>query len=82
MAASPLALFGRNPRQSDRGIDRLLGLAGDAALAAKDAVLVDLEPAAQPEPADRDVVGFRSGEIVQRRAEAFRRNDAQVDLHA
>ncbi len=55
---------------------------GDAFRAAKDAVLVDLEAALLADAAQRDVVRLGAGEVEERRAEARRRHDAQIDLQA
>ena len=66
-----LAQLGRNPGQPDGGVDRLLGLAGDPALAAEHAVLVDLEAPLLRHAPDRDVVRLGAGEVQQRRAVAL-----------
>ena len=51
-------------------------------LAAKDAVLVDLQPAVLGQAAKHDVVRLRAGEVLQGRAERLGRHDAQVHLQS
>ena len=70
-------------RQIERGVDVFFGPAGDVSLvAAEHAVFVDLQPAALGHAAQHDVVFLRAGEVLQRRAEALGRHDAQIDLQA
>src|SRR5215475_9384565 len=80
--AGVLAQFRRDPRQVHRAKDRLLGLPGHPLLAQEHAVLVELQAARLRELADRDVVRLRAGEVVERRAEALRGNDPDVDLQS
>ena len=68
--------------RSERGVDLLLGAAGDLLLAAEDAVLVDLQPAVLGQAAQHDVVLLRAGEVLQGRPERLGRHDAQIDLQA
>src|SRR5262245_11332809 len=77
-----LAQLRRDPWQIYRGEDRLLGLPGHALLAQEHAVLVELQPARLRKLADRDVVRLGAREVVERRAEALRGNDPQVDLQS
>src|SRR3990167_4973428 len=60
--------------------DLLFRSAADPPVAAKDSVLVDFQSLRLRDPSDGDVVVFRAGEIVEGRAVARLRNDAEVDL--
>ncbi len=80
--AAVFAQFGRNVGQADRAVHRFLAVPGDALCAAEHAVFVDLQAELLRDAADRDVVRLGAGEVVQRRAVALLRHDAQVDLHA
>ena len=82
--AAHLAQLGRNPVEAERGVDLLLALAGDANLVGdpEQAVLVQLEALADGAVAQRDVVGLRSGEVLQRGAAAVGGDEAQVGLEA
>ena len=60
--------------------DRFLGLARHPVDPFEDAVLVELEPLAAGEGANRDVVGLAAGEIVQGGAEALAGHHPQVHL--
>jgi len=54
--AAVLTQLGRDIREPDGLEHRLLGVACNATLTAKDTVLVDLEPAFLPQPPHREVV--------------------------
>ena len=72
----------RDPWQADRRVDLLLRRARDppAALLPEDTVLRDPETALHPELAHPDVVLLRAREVRERRAEARRRDDPEIDL--
>ena len=72
----------RKTGQIERGIDLLFRATGNAIVTAKDAVLVDFQPARFRSAADDDVVLFRAGEVLQGRAERLGRHGAEIDLHA
>ena len=82
--ARVLAQLGRDPRQPHRGVDLLLGGAGDAPSAGlpEDAVLGDLEALLDGHLPDPDVVLLRAREVLERRAEGRRLHHAQVHLDA
>jgi hypothetical protein len=80
--APRLAQLRRNPWKADRVIHLLLGAPRDAARPAEDAVLVDLETMFQTERANRDVVRFGTGEVVQRGAKRDRWNHPEIHLQA
>ena len=80
--AAVFAQLRRNVGQADGAVHRFLAVPGDALRAAEHAVLVDLQAELLRDAADRDVVRLGAGEVVQCRAVAFLRHDAQVDLHA
>lgn len=78
--AAALAQFGWRPVKADRLVDGGLRRARDPFVAAEHAVFVDLQAAGLRDPAQRDVVRLRSGEIDERRAERVGVDDTQVDL--
>ena len=82
--ARVLAQDRRDPRQAERRVDLLLGLARDdlAALDLRERVLVERPAARERALAQLDVVPLRAREVEPRRAELVRRDDAQVDLRA
>ena len=80
--AAVFAQLGLDVRQPHGAVDRFLGVAGDALAALEHAVLVDLQAAFLREAPQCDVVRLRAGEVSERGAEAFRLDDAQVDLQA
>ena len=82
--AGVLAQDGRDPGQTERRVDLLLGLARDdaAALDLGEGVLVQRQAAGERALAELDVVALRAGEVEQRGAELVRRHDAQVDLRS
>ena len=63
--------FRRDPRKSDRFVNALLGVPGNAALIvlAEYAVLVDLQAQSGGHRTGADVVSLRSGEVLQRGTE-------------
>ena len=71
-------------RETERRVDALFVVAGDARVVvdAKEPVLVQLEAALDGAIAQRDVVGLRAGEVLQRGAEALARDEPQVGLEA
>ena len=78
--AAILAQLRRHEGKAELLVDLGFGPAGDAAAAFEEPVLVELPAAIVRQAAQGDVVRFGAGEIQQRRPEARRRNDAQVDL--
>ena len=58
--AGVLAQLGRDVGEPERGVDLLLGAAGDGALAVEDAVLVELVALLDGDAAQRDVVVLAS----------------------
>ena len=80
--AAVLAQLRRDVSEPELLVDVFLGSAGDPPLAGEQAVFVQLPAAVIGEPAQRDVVGFRAGEIKKRRAIAFLRHSADIDLQA
>lgn len=80
--APVFAKLGLDVRQLDGGEDLFLSLPSDPFAFAKDAILVDLEPARPTNLANGDVVRLGAGEIVERRAITLLRYHAQIDLDA
>ena len=82
--AAHLAQLRRNPVEAERGVDVFLALAGDAHVVRgpEQAVFVQLEAEADRAVAQRDVVGLRSGEVLQRGAAAVGGDEAQIGLEA
>ena len=82
--AAPLAQLGRNLRQTERVVDLRLGPPGHErpVVDAKETVLVQLEPARDRSVAQRDVVRFRSGEILHGRAAALLGHEPEIGLDA
>jgi len=79
-----LAQLGRHQRQVERRVDLLLGRPGHArpVVHREQAVLVELEASLQGTVAQRDVVGLRPGEVLQRGTEALGRDEPKVGLVA
>ncbi len=82
--AAPLAKLGRNLRETQRVVDVRLGPPGHerSVVHAKEPVLVQLEPARDGPVAQRDVVRFRAGEVLHRRAAAFFGHEPEIGLNA
>ena len=82
--ATPLPQFGRDIRQAQRSIDFVLVRASQLAVIVqtKQSVFVELQATREGAVPQRDVVGLRSREVLQRRAGAFGRHDPQVGLKA
>src|SRR5207249_10785297 len=66
--AACFAQLGWHPVEAEPGVDLRLGLAGHAAGALEQAVLVELVPLLLSDLAQLDVVRLRPGEVLQRRA--------------
>ena len=81
--AAGLAQRRIDARQAERGVDAVLGLAGDAGPGGGvgEGVLVQRVAARQGALPQLDVVRLRSGEVLQRRAARFGRHQPQVGLH-
>ncbi len=87
-----LAQLGRHPGEAERGVDLFFARAGDPLAgafrpratdpAAEQSPLRQLPAALDGAGAQRHVVRLAAGQVDPRRAEALRRHDAQVDLHA
>ena len=79
-----LAQFGRKDRQIEGPVDIFFRIARHAlfvrAIHAIDAVLVDLQAPLLGAPAQCDIVFLRTCEVLQRSAERFARDHAQVNL--
>ena len=82
--AAPLAQLGRDLRQAERVVDLRFGPPGHERpiIHAKETVLVQLEPARDRPVAQRDVVRFRSGEILHGRAAALLGHEPKIGLNA
>ena len=82
--APVLAQLRRDPHEAERLVDPLFGLAGDGEAGGdvEQAVLVQLAAAGDGAVAQRDVVGLRSGEVLERRATALAGDQAEVGLVA
>lgn len=80
--APALAQLGLDTRQIDRSEVLFLGAPGEPLVAFEDAVLVDLEALPHADPTHRDVVRLGAREVVEGRAVALHRHDADVDLQA
>ena len=82
--AAVLAHLRRNAVEAQLGVDLVFGLAGHplVALERRQAVLVQRESHAQRALAQRDVVVLAAGEILHGSAEGFRRQQADIYLHA
>jgi len=78
--AAVLAQLRGDVGQIDGGEDTLFRLAGQALVILEDAVFVDLESAGPGQSANRNIVGFVSGEVVQGRAEASPLHHPKVHL--
>ena len=80
----PLAQLGRNFRQAQRLVNVCLGSSRHEGpvVDAKQAVFVQLEPASDGPVAQRDVVRFRSGEVLHRRTPALFGDETKVSLNA
>jgi hypothetical protein len=76
-----LTQLGWNPRQSDRRVDLFLAGPGHPRAGAliEHAVLADAQAATGGDLADPHVVVLGAGEVLQRRAEGPRLDDAQID---
>src|SRR3990167_5383427 len=61
----PLAQLGRNEGQIQLGVEILLARDRQALLAAKEAVLVDRDPARSSSAANLDVVGLGAGKVMK-----------------
>ena len=77
-----LAQLGRDVRQVEARVDLLLGAAGDRRVAAKEAVLVQLEPFSMASWRSATLCALLPGEVVQRGAEALARARRAVELES
>ena len=82
--AAVLAQLGRDPRQPEERVDLLLGRAAVrlAGRVVEDAVLGDVQAAADDRLAQRHVVVLRAGEVLHDVAELVGLDDAQVERDA
>ena len=81
--AAALAQLGRDPRQAEPLVDRLLARAAQrlARFVVEDPVLGDVQAAADRALAQRDVVGLGAREVLEHVAELVGLDDLEVDLH-
>ena len=80
--AAELAKLRRDPFESKRGVNLFFALTGDFCFvrATEKPVFVQLEPTADRAISQRDVVRFRSGEVLQGGAAALHRDETQIGL--
>src|SRR5262245_8855940 len=78
-----LAQFRRNPREPETSINVFFCGARDplVVLDSEETVLVQFQTEPDRAITERDVVGLRAGEILQRRAAAVRGHEPQIDLN-
>src|SRR3990170_4975805 len=76
-----LSQFRRDESQTQRLIDLLFGLAGNAFIAAKEAILIQLEPLLLGDLPERDIMVFATGEIIERRAETLPGHHPEIHVH-
>ena len=81
--AAALAQLGRDPRQAEPLVDRLLARAAQrlARFVVEDPVLGDVQAAADRALAQRHVVGLGAREVLEHVAELVGLDDLEVDLH-